>query len=108
MVLGVGGAGHHLQVLWPPARWPDGRAGPGRRRSRGHHHQGLSAGEIGGGRHHLGGQLLGPGEVLDGAGPHHGELLGAPGRLATIMYASAENREINEERPVDIGPVGVN
>ena len=25
-----------------------------------------------------------------------------------LVYASAENREINEERPVDIGPVGVN
>ena len=25
-----------------------------------------------------------------------------------LVYASAENREINEERPIDIGPVGVN
>ena len=25
-----------------------------------------------------------------------------------LVYASAENSEINEERPVDIGPVGVN
>ena len=25
-----------------------------------------------------------------------------------LVYASAENREINEERPVNLGPVGVN